>query len=215
MHARVYPGTPRFWLCIASLALQLKPLHLGMFSFYFILMLIILEWVRETLKTTPGSLLKVWHLNIVWLLYLSKLLTGFVQEHRKEKTLSFKIIWTFFFYNLNECIAFSRRKLECWANHNGSKGGLLKCMVPYNPVGNWCFKVVKILDEITYCLKATLKSDINRTAVDWDQVIIRSRLVKPFLSGFIGNWHHLIWLKIVITNLFSPIMPVCPWFMIW
>lgn len=215
MHARVYPGTPRFWLCIASLALQLKPLNLGMFSFYFILMLIILEWVRETLKTTPGSLLKVWHLNIVWLLYLTSYWRVLYKSIERKRRYHLKLSGHFFFYNWNECIAFSRRKLECWANHNGSKGGLLKCMVPYNSVGNWRFKVVKILDEITYCLKATLKSDINRTAVDWDQVIIRSRLVKPFLSGFIGNWHHLIWLKIVITNLFSPIMPVCPWFMIW
>lgn len=195
MHARVYPGTPRFWLCIASLALQLKPLHLGMFSFYFILMLIILEWVRETLKTTPGSLLEVWHLNIVWLLYLTSYWRVLYKSIERKRRYHLKLSGHFFFYNLNECIAFSRRKLECWANHNGSKGGLLKCMVPYNPVGNWCFKVVKILDEITYCLKATLKSDINRTAVDWDQVIIRSRLVKPFLSGFIGNWHHLICLR--------------------
>lgn len=30
------------------------------------------------------------------------------------------------------------------------------------------FKVVKILDEIIYCLKVILKSDINCIVVDWD-----------------------------------------------
>lgn len=41
-----------------------------------------------------------------------KLLTGFVQEHRKEKTLSFKIIWTFFFLQFKWMYCFFASKVR-------------------------------------------------------------------------------------------------------
>lgn len=139
-----------------------------MFLFYFILMLIILEWVREILKMIFGSLFKVWYLNIVWFFYFISYWWVLYKSIERKRCYYLKLFGYFFFYNLNECIVFLCWKLECWVNYNGSKGGLLKCMVLYNLVGNWCFKVVKILDEIIYCLKVILKSDINCIVVDWD-----------------------------------------------
>lgn len=139
-----------------------------MFLFYFILMLIILEWVREILKMIFGSLFKVWYLNIVWFFYFISYWWVLYKSIERKRCYYLKLFGYIFFYNLNECIVFLCWKLECWVNYNGSKGGLLKCMVLYNLVGNWCFKVVKILDEIIYCLKVILKSDINCIVVDWD-----------------------------------------------
>lgn len=66
-----------------------------------------------------------------------------------------------FFFTISfsmNALLFNVEKLEYWANHNGSIGDCWNAWYHTNPVGNWRFKVVKILDEITYCLKATLKA---------------------------------------------------------